>query len=1029
MGDYAQPWRVIQEVDTALKKSIPWPQRLEQVGHSLLRLLGSDGIWLLTAPRIGDVALGVVRSPLEHDPHACISFTDLAPPPIFGDPESPLANSVQEGVPRPASELPLVDGHLDRDLADAMLQALDVRPSWIVPLMVGGEPVGLLVLADRDAPSNHLAVDSLQVLGEHLGLTLQSAYLRDASRRQADALATLNRIARTITSSLDIEQVLQHTMAGINEMLDVEAGSLLLVDDATQELYFKLTLRGENKRVTEFRLQAGQGIAGWVVAQGVPAIVNDVSIDPRFFRDIDEAIGFRTRSVLCVPLILKGRPIGTIEVINKRQGHFTQDDQELLTSMCASLAIALNNATLLREAQERSQRAAILSDITTAINASLSLTEAGRAIADHLHKLLPFGHASVCLLDDNVRYLQVYHLTGETRRSHWSPVTIPFEGSGLEWIVQRHRARLIDLQSRKGASLDANLVPDSALRLMLSAPLVAQKKVRGVINFASASAKAYSSVDVETLEQLAPQLTVAIEKARLFDLMERRAAELQTLNRMGERLVSTTDIDRILSIALTFIPHLIPGDIHALLLLDEEGAYWGVNLPFTAEELFLNSIADDMLSTLVPLVESEKLGLTRRKVIAGRKPMPEDWAPVATLTLPIITRLGPMGVAYLAASNTEDFGGDALRVFSLVVSQIAAAVENARLFRQVEQERARLAAFLSSTTELIVVVDRAFRIVLANPAAREVFGAGQEWESRPLEEVIHNETLLSLFRKARRSEALFGEVPLPDGRTLQASLSPISSSEDQIAGWVAAMQDVTYLKELDQMKTDFINAVSHDLRSPLSGILIATHLVSQTGEVNEQQREFLGTVEQRVAAMTELIDDLLDVARIEAGIDMDLEPCVIGPLIAQVVNQLEEQIRDKELRTEIKAAANLPPVMGNMRRLRQVLSNLISNAVKYTPEGGCITIGANAKYDEIVVSVQDTGIGIPLADQPHIFDKFYRVERPEMTGIKGTGLGLAITRSIVEKLNGRIWVQSETNVGSTFSFALPIFTVEEISPP
>jgi signal transduction histidine kinase len=121
---------------------------------------------------------------------------------------------------------------------------------------------------------------------------------------------------------------------------------------------------------------------------------------------------------------------------------------------------------------------------------------------------------------------------------------------------------------------------------------------------------------------------------------------------------------------------------------------------------------------------------------------------------------------------------------------------------------------------------------------------------------------------------------------------------------------------------------------------------------------------------------------------------------------------------------NLPPVLGNARRLRQVLSNLIGNAIKYTPAGGRITVTASCSHDEMQVSVQDTGIGIPMADQPHIFDKFYRVQRPEMAGIKGTGLGLAITRSIVEKLSGRIWVQSELNVGSTFSFALPTFKEE-----
>jgi GAF domain-containing protein len=365
-------------------KTIPWSERLEQIGHSLLRLLDSDAIWLLTAPQISGIACGIIRSPLANNPQACVVFTDLAPPPIFADPDLPLAQVLHAGVPRLASDVPLLNGHLDNDLADALLRTLEVHPSLIVPLLVGDEPVGAMVVADQVSPRDvRVPVDALQAIGEHLGVTLQSAYLRDASRRQAEALATLNRIAHTITSSLDIKEVIQRTMAGINDVLDVEAGSLLLVDQETSELYFEITLRGENSEVTEFRLQPGQGIAGWVVANGSPAIVNDVSTDSRFFSKIDEAIGFKTKSVMCAPLVVQGYPIGALEVINKRQGYFTGDDQDLLISMCASLAIALQNASLYEEAQKRAQRASIIGNIATAINASLTLVEASQAIGVH----------------------------------------------------------------------------------------------------------------------------------------------------------------------------------------------------------------------------------------------------------------------------------------------------------------------------------------------------------------------------------------------------------------------------------------------------------------------------------------------------------------------------------------------------------------------------------------------------------------------------------------------------------------------
>ena len=159
------------------------------------------------------------------------------------------------------------------------------------------------------------------------------------------------------------------------------------------------------------------------------------------------------------------------------------------------------------------------------------------------------------------------------------------------------------------------------MRQMVSAPLVAQEKVRGVINLASAQADAYSTQDLEMLEQIAPQLTVAIEKAQLFDLMERRTAELQTLNRMGERLVSTTDTSRILSIALAFVPHLVPGDVHALLLVDEEDGHLGLNIPFAVDQSFADKIIQEMLNALTPLIELEELDLVHRKIITGQKPI------------------------------------------------------------------------------------------------------------------------------------------------------------------------------------------------------------------------------------------------------------------------------------------------------------------------------------------------------------------------------------------------------------------------
>ena len=154
-----------------------------------------------------------------------MQIVEIGAAPIFDESDSGLAQILRAGVPRAAEEVPFINGHLDNDLADALLGALEVHPSLVLPLLVGSEPVGVMVTADRDRPSEALPPDTLQAIGEHLGVTLQSAYLRDASHHQAKALAALNRVAHTITSSLDIEEVTQRTMAGITEILLVTGGA------------------------------------------------------------------------------------------------------------------------------------------------------------------------------------------------------------------------------------------------------------------------------------------------------------------------------------------------------------------------------------------------------------------------------------------------------------------------------------------------------------------------------------------------------------------------------------------------------------------------------------------------------------------------------------------------------------------------------------------------------------------------------------------------------------------------------------
>lgn len=1025
-------WQCLNQIDQLLGKSLPWVKRLEEISGILLEAFQVEAVWLLTLEPLPPTAYGLIKTPLAMAPDALVHVLDSAPPLENGWPptDSLLSRVITDRKPyfvEPGRSPDENDnGKTDADLGDVLFGTFNVTPYAIVPLTAGATPLGAVVLAsDQLAKSPVLEPiqDLLVLLGEHLGTSLQSAHLVELSRRHTEAFRALNRIAHTITSSLEIDEVIRHTMAGLNKLLDVEAGSLLLLDDKTGELYFKITLQGENKQLTSYRLAPGEGIAGWVVAHNQPAIVNNVSSDERFSPKIDQAIGFTTRSVLGVPLLVRGKPIGVLEMVNKNSGAFNENDQELLIATAAALGIALNNASLYEEAQERAHQNELVNQVVLAINAGHGLAETARIIFAQFKRLLAFDHISVSLLDDSKENIRQWSFNeyGCIEKKD----TIPLAGSLLARLMDSPQPRVSEdvLHPEPGDQPypDDQILLQEGVRARLVFPLTTKSSPYGVLNVGHRQVGVYGLRELKQVEPFMSQVALVIEKARLIDVLEQRATELQMLNRLSEMLVSTTDLSVMVDSALSMIPRLLPGDVQGVIVAGEQGAYLGLAVPYGFGKT--EQIIRTMFNTFAEISDGKGAPqLLSCRSIAGNMPVSPDWEPVTVFSLPVLTRLGTLGLLYTASGKEETLSNDQLRIFSLIVSQISATVENARLFQQIEQERARLIAILTSSTDAVLVVDSNGRIVLDNPAARKVMNASGSQSGRLLAESTDNETLVELFDGAMQGGKRTGEIPLlSESRTYFANLSPVAVGEGDIIGWVATMQDVSHFKELDQLKSDFVHTVSHDLRSPLAGILIATKMLLQMGSFSEQEREFLVNIEQRVGGMSQLIDDLLDVGKIEAGIDMEMEPYPLAPIINEVVQLFRAQAELKSIELISEVESSLPLVMANPVRMRQVMNNLLSNGIKYTPEGGQVKIKAHQKEGEVHIQVIDTGVGIPAADQPRIFEKFYRVRGEHVASIKGTGLGLAITKGIVEKHHGRVWLESVFGEGTTFTVALPIY--------
>ncbi len=346
------------------------------------------------------------------------------------------------------------------------------------------------------------------------------------------------------------------------------------------------------------------------------------------------------------------------------------------------------------------------------------------------------------------------------------------------------------------------------------------------------------------------------------------------------------------------------------------------------------------------------------------------------------------------------------------------------LLQQRVEELQKLDTIVEHIEDGVIILDEKSNLLLINPAARRAFGLWQDEvvEGKPLNEVLPHPDLKVLLNESIKTPLPHNEITFEDGRVLSAQCTPIPR-----IGVAITMQDITYLKQIDRLKNEFVHTVSHDLRSPLTAILGYVDLLDRVGPINAQQHEFIIRVQNSVKNITALVNDLLDLGRIEAGFDSQKEVVPLEGIIRYALETLGSQISDKKLNLHLNLPTDIPQMHGNPIRLRQMLDNLIGNAIKYTPEGGDITIDVEAQSDQIILRISDNGPGIPPADQPHIFEKFYRASNVPK-GVGGSGLGLAIVKSIVDNHQGRIWVDSLLGQGSAFTVVLPLYKMAVMQP-
>ncbi|NJP05375.1 MAG: PAS domain S-box protein [Chloroflexaceae bacterium] len=514
-------------------------------------------------------------------------------------------------------------------------------------------------------------------------------------------------------------------------------------------------------------------------------------------------------------------------------------------------------------------------------------------------------------------------------------------------------------------------------------------------------------------------------------LPDHRLRQREYLLQISRAITAQLDLTSVLSLVINVAVDLLAGTAGLIALYDEQN---NTELQIHAS----SGIPHEVWPALKPLLQIPPGYVSRDNVVQALQDVMVNTGLSLrqVIALPLTFRDSRVGMIYaFRAALNVDFSADEAQILQAFADQAAIAVSNARLYQGVLREKQRLDAMIEQSADGVMIVDPRWRITTFNKAMEHLTGwPRSEAIGRPCAEVlaIRNNQGVNICLVdcplQRRPHSLNpvaeGWVTTRDGRQIyvQSRYAPQTSAEGAFLGAIANVRDITQQKHEEEMQNTFVSIISHELKTPVS-IIKGYAGTLQREDANWSQetlREGLRVIEEEADRLARQIQGLLDVSRIQAGgIRLDMTEWDLRLLAREVVEAFAAQT-DERFEFEMRFPDDFPPVHADYEFVRMVLTNLVSNGVKYSPEGGTIRIGGWADDEMVLVSVTDQGIGIPPEEQERIFQRFYRIDNRLRRQTQGAGLGLYLARAIIEAHGGHLMVESQPGRGSRFTFTLPV---------
>ncbi len=725
---------------------------------------------------------------------------------------------------------------------------------------------------------------------------------------------------------------------------------------------------------------------------------------------------------LITPLMINDEEVGWISVDDPEDRQRpTLARVKMLEIFADQAALTMEQAELHFEVRRQMARQTVLNELAQTITQHLEMIELFPSVTYQIEQMFSYERISITLRDDQLRRARIFvedirkEITPEQRDS-----PSPLEAIAFQTIIEQRQPNRIVPDVAQAMELDAEAeLLAEGFHSYVCLPLSIWGRVIGVLSMAAETADAFKAAEEPFLMQIAEHVGSSVWNALLHEVEQKRRHIADTLVQLARIINSTLDLDQVLARALEQLKRVIEFDTSTVLMPEGDSlrivACWGFEHPetllgatFRVEE---NNISHQVMRAQQVRVVDDVQKLPEwghdRDDLEGYKKI-RSW-----IGAPLVIRDQSIGLLVLDNFEPEAYTEEDGETVEAFATQIAIAIYNARLYSALQQQRNRLESILTDTTDAIIVLDENSTIWLLNPAARRNLKVQDEHvEGQPLSVLNLAELNAAVEDAQKTGEPTTGEITLADGTTFRASIAPVHEF-----GWVIVMQDITPLKELDRLRTEWVAAVSHDLKNPIQVIQLGAALLEIDGPLNALQLQRVSIIQRGTQQLSNLVSGVLDLARLEAGPSLSLE--VINPrdLIQSIMAEIEHLATKKDQQLLSHVTPHLPLFYGDSALLQRAIVNLLSNAIKYTADGGTITLRISATNNQVQFEVADNGQGIPPESLPHLFDRFYRVPDTEA---EGSGLGLSIVKSIVEKHNGNIQVASIEGQGSTFTVTLPI---------